>query len=127
MLGSLLSNQPKCTIQPGKERALTVHEKSSCEWLLMENNPVYKDNAEEDDASVEEVTPTAEIEVEAFSFGDLLASSAESAVKEKEKTKSDYVNMDHSLASASLLLLLNVFGPSLLPCVSCHITRKCLT
>ncbi len=45
-------------IQTGKERALTVHEKSSCEWLLMENNPVYKDNAEEDDASVEEVTPT---------------------------------------------------------------------
>ena len=57
----------------------------------MENNPVYKDNAEEDDASVEEVTPTAEIEieieVEAFSFGDLLASSAESAVKEEEKTE----------------------------------------
>ena len=62
MLGSLLSNQPKSMIQTGKERALTVHEKSSCEWLLMENNPVYKDNAEEDDASVEEVTPTAEIE-----------------------------------------------------------------
>ena len=60
----------------------------------MENNPVYKDNAdaedEEDDALalVEEVTPTAEIEVEAFSFGDLLASSAESAVKEEEKTES---------------------------------------
>ena len=30
---------------------------------------------------------TAEIEVEAFSFGDLLASSAESAVKEEEKTE----------------------------------------
>ena len=51
--------------------------------------PVYKDNAEEDDASVEEVTPTAEIEieVEAFSFGDLLASSAESAVKEERRPK----------------------------------------
>ena len=56
----------------------------------MENNPVYKDNAEEDDASVEEVTPTAaaDVEEEAFSFGDLLASSAESAVKEEEKTES---------------------------------------
>eukprot|EP00985_Skeletonema_marinoi_P004069 scaffold1789_cov200-Skeletonema_marinoi.AAC.4 len=74
---------------------------------------VYKDNAEaeEDDASVEEVTPTAEIEVEveAFSFGDLLASSAESAVKEKEKTESDYVDMDHLLSSASIVVVeLNV-------------------
>eukprot|EP00985_Skeletonema_marinoi_P005663 scaffold2457_cov90-Skeletonema_marinoi.AAC.1 len=62
----------------------------------MENNPVYKDNAEEDDASVEEVTPTAEIEieVEAFSFGDLLASSAESAVKEEEKTEGQDSNCE---------------------------------
>ena len=94
----------------------------------MENNPVYKDNAEEDDASVEEVTPTAEIEVEveAFSFGDLLASSAESAVKEKEKTESDYVDMDHLLSSASIVVV-ECLGTSLISCVSCHITRKYLT
>ena len=42
-------------------------------------------------------------EVEAFSFGDLLASSAESAAKEKEKTESDYVNTDHLLSSASIV------------------------
>jgi len=88
-------------IQTGKERTLNALEKVACQWLLKENNPAYKAGAE-DDAAVEEVTPTAEVEEEAFSFGDLLASSAESAEKEKEKTESDYVNTDHLLSSASI-------------------------
>eukprot|EP00985_Skeletonema_marinoi_P002092 scaffold846_cov149-Skeletonema_marinoi.AAC.5 len=54
---------------------------------------------------------TAEIEVRHLALVTSWRLSAESAVKEKEKTESDYFNMDHSLASASLLLL-NVFGPS---------------
>ena len=85
-------------------------EKTACEWLLKENNPAYK-AADEDDAEVEMVTPTAaaDVEEEAFSFGDLLASSAESAAKEKEKTESDYVNTDHLLSSASIVVVeLNV-------------------
>ena len=86
---------------------------AACQWLLKENNPVYK--VDEDDASIEEVTPTPNagiVEEEAFSFSDVLDSSAETAAKEKEKTASDYVNTDHLLASAAIALS-NAFGPSL--------------
>ena len=44
-------------IQTGKESNLSALEKAACQWLPKENNPAYK--VDEDDASIDEVTPNA--------------------------------------------------------------------
>ncbi len=46
-------------IQTGKESNLSALEKAACQWLLKENNPAYKVDVDEDDASIDEVTPNA--------------------------------------------------------------------
>ena len=91
-------------IQTGKENTLTANEKSACQWLLKVNHPAYKVNEEEDDTSVEDVTPTAaESEENTFNIGDLLKSTAENAAKEKAASESEYVNTDHLLSSAAIV------------------------
>ncbi len=49
-------------IQTGKESNLSALEKAACQWLLEENNPAYK--VDEDDASIDEVSPNAGMVVE---------------------------------------------------------------
>ncbi len=91
---------------------------AACQWLLKENNPVYKVDEDDASTSIEEVTPTPNagiVEEEAFSFSDVLDSSAETAAKEKEKTASDYVNTDHLLASAAIVECLRSKFDALVP------------
>lgn len=90
-------------IQTGKENTLTTNEKTACLWLLKVHHPAYQVD-EEDDALVQDVTPTAtETDDEAFNFSDLLKSSAKNAASEKETKESEYVNTDHLLASAAIV------------------------